>query len=74
MYTTQSVWTNGRPFSVLILSIYSFDCLELPKLTLFLKGNNQHNANQNDQQQNRGQLQVQTLPTSDGKLKARMEV
>ncbi|KAI4264590.1 MAG: hypothetical protein L6R42_000294 [Xanthoria sp. 1 TBL-2021] len=29
-------------------------------------GNNQHNANQNDQQQNRGQLQVQTLPTSGG--------
>ncbi|KAI4226982.1 MAG: hypothetical protein L6R36_002728 [Xanthoria steineri] len=26
-------------------------------------GNNQHNANQNEQTQNRGQLQVQTLPT-----------
>lgn len=74
MYHTQSVWTNGRLFSVLILLIYSFDCLELSNLTLFLKGKNQHNANQNDQQQNRGQLQVQTLPTSDGKLKARMEV
>ncbi|KAI4110658.1 MAG: hypothetical protein LQ339_001235 [Xanthoria mediterranea] len=29
------------------------------------EGNNQHNANQNEQTQNRGQLQVQTLPTGE---------
>ncbi|KAI4236480.1 MAG: hypothetical protein LQ349_002531 [Xanthoria aureola] len=30
-------------------------------------GNNQHNANQHEQTQNRGQLQVQTLPTGEDK-------
>lgn len=47
---------------------------ELSKANIFLKGNNQHNANQHEQTQNRGQLQVQTLPTGEGKLNAMMKV